>query len=180
MYVFLNYETRKFTSFCSVLSKPAPNVGATLVQLERPQPHIKDVTWVQMREEYERRLTESNVEFIMYSADGTVTECLFSNVFIVDKTGTVITPPEDLVLQGTMRAGAIQTCQKHNIPFKEMRFTKDFVLSDETAEVFITSSIFAVLPLASVNGVSKQQKIGKIIQEKILDIILNSCTRISD
>ena len=46
----------------------------------------------------------------MYNRDNVVTECLFSNVFIIDKTGTVLTPPGDLVLLGTMRAGVIETC----------------------------------------------------------------------
>lgn len=34
----------------------------------------------------------------MFNTENIITECLFSNVFIIDTKGTVLTPPEELVL----------------------------------------------------------------------------------
>ena len=99
----------------------------------------------------------------MYNSDNIVTECLFSNIFIINNEGVVLTPPDDLVLLGTMRAGVIETCERMHIPVKQEAFTKDFLLSDKASEVMICNSLITLVSIKQVDDASKQQKLGSKI-----------------
>lgn len=58
VYIFLSYETAKFSSYCMKLKTPSENPKASLIHLERPDPHIKDMTWVDKRAAYEDKLND--------------------------------------------------------------------------------------------------------------------------
>lgn len=89
-------------------------------------------------------------EAIMLNAEGAVTECSTSNIFLV-KDGRVITPQLSCgLLSGITRRTLLDLCERDGIPFEERVVAPEELVAAD--EVFITSSIKQVLPAATVDG----------------------------
>jgi len=87
-------------------------------------------------------------EALMINAEGFLTECTTSNIFLV-KGGVVKTPSLDQgLLEGVTRGFILEVCRKLNLPFEESKLTpEDLYAADE---VFITSTTRDVMPVGEI------------------------------
>lgn len=84
-------------------------------------------------------------EVLLRDSDGNLYEGLSSNFFVVDANGTVITAPEDFVLNGTIRRIAIQCCVKLGIP---VAYELPNIANIDTWQgAFLTSTSRLLLPI---------------------------------
>jgi D-alanine transaminase len=82
--------------------------------------------------------------------NGLITEGSSSNVFIVDSSNTILTPPLNThCLPGITREVVIELIQTLNWPFKETYFDEKTLF--EAKEVWITSTTKEIYPVASIN-----------------------------
>jgi branched-chain amino acid aminotransferase len=96
------------------------------------------------------------VEGIMLTEDGCIAEGTVSNIFIVSN-GALITPPAGAdVLDGVTREIVIQLAKDANIPFKELEFSRDKLISAD--ECFLTNTTFEILPVKEVDAFSIGKK----------------------
>ncbi len=91
-----------------------------------------------------------------------ITEGTYSNFFIVDKSGNLVTKPADNhILQGITRNRIIDLARKNNIEVIEKNFGIGDVFS--AAEAFLSSSTLAIRPVVKLdNKVIGDGKAGKI------------------
>ena len=83
--------------------------------------------------------------------DNYVTECSFSNVFIVDNSGNIITRNTDNnILAGITRNRVIALAKSNNISVYERKFVKEELL--EAREVFATSTTLFVRPIVKIDN----------------------------
>jgi branched-chain amino acid aminotransferase len=88
-------------------------------------------------------------EILLVDEDGYVAEGPTSNVFLVDRAGTLITPPEDAVLLGVTRRSMLEIARHEGIPVCEKRVRPEDLAA--AAEVFFTGTTAKVLPVASID-----------------------------
>jgi len=88
-------------------------------------------------------------EILLVDEDGYVAEGPTSNVFLVDRAGTLITPPEDAVLLGVTRRSMLEIARHEGIPVCEKRVRPEDLAA--AAEVFFTGTSAKVLPVASID-----------------------------
>jgi len=93
-------------------------------------------------------------EILLVDEDGYVAEGPSSNVFLVDREGTLVTPPEARVLHGVTRRSVLELAEHHGIPVREGRISPEEL--KRAAEVFLTGTTAGVLCVSSVDG----QRIG--------------------
>jgi branched-chain amino acid aminotransferase len=87
---------------------------------------------------------------VFLNASGHVTEASTSNVFAV-RAGRVLTPPLGAgILAGVTRSLILQVCAAAGITAVEADLTRAELL--EADELFLTSTLRAVLPIAAVDG----------------------------
>ena len=90
-------------------------------------------------------------EAIFVDADGHVTEGGATNLWIVDKAGTLVTRPADhAILKGITRTTLMDVAEKLDIAVEERRFTVAEML--EAREVFVTGATTICLPVVSIDG----------------------------
>jgi len=90
-------------------------------------------------------------EAIFIDTDGNVTEGGATNVWIVDKTGKLVTrPAEKGILNGITRAGVAETAQALTMTVEERAFSRDEMLA--AREVFITAATTLVMPVVQIDG----------------------------
>lgn len=90
-------------------------------------------------------------EAIFVDADGNVTEGGATNLWIVDKTGTLVTRMADhAILNGITRTTVMDVAGRLGIPVEERRFSVAEML--EAREVFITGATTICLPVVSIDG----------------------------
>jgi branched-chain amino acid aminotransferase len=70
-------------------------------------------------------------------------------VFLVDRDGTLVTPPAASVLHGVTRRSTIEIAEHDGISVREQRVRPDDLMS--AAEVFLTGTSAMVMPVASVD-----------------------------
>jgi branched-chain amino acid aminotransferase len=88
-------------------------------------------------------------EAVMLNADGHVTECTTSNIFMV-RDGTVETPRLGVgILSGITRAEVLAACESLGLVARELAFGAAELLAAD--EVFITSTTRDVMPVTSIN-----------------------------
>lgn len=93
-------------------------------------------------------LSQGADEAIMCNTDGNISEGASSNVFIVDG-GTLRTPPiEAGILHGITRSKILEIAAELGVPIRDTDLTPADVLQAD--EVFISSSIREILPVAKV------------------------------
>ena len=90
-------------------------------------------------------------EAIFVDADGNVTEGGATNLWIVDKAGTLVTRPADhAILRGITRTTLMDVAEKLGVKVEERRFSVAEML--EAREVFITGATTICLPGVAVDG----------------------------
>ena len=113
-------------------------------------PEIKSLNFLNniMARVEARRVDAS--EAIMLSTEGYVAEGTVSNIFIV-KDGIVKTPPLSVgILNGVTRSLVICLAQKNNIPLIEQHFQPEELYAAD--ECFVTSTLYEVMPVTSINN----------------------------
>jgi branched-chain amino acid aminotransferase len=88
-------------------------------------------------------------EILLVDEQGFVAEGPTSNVFLVDREGTLRTPPEDTVLLGVTRRSILDLAVAEGRKVVEERFRPEALF--EAAEAFITGTTAGVWPIASVD-----------------------------
>jgi D-alanine transaminase len=83
--------------------------------------------------------------------DGFITEGSFSNLFIVDDNGAIITRDADnYILSGITRERLIKLAVANNFTLIERKFTVDELISAK--EAFLTSSTLGIRPIIAVDN----------------------------
>ncbi len=114
------------------------------------------------------------VEGIMLTEDGYIAEGTVSNIFIVSK-GALITPPAGVdVLDGETREIVIQLAKDANIPFREVKFSKDELLSAD--ECFLTNTTFEILPVKEADNFT----IGKKPPGRITALLMGNFRKLTE
>ncbi|MBA2656533.1 MAG: aminotransferase class IV [Tatlockia sp.] len=113
----------------------------------------------------------------IYVRSGFLTEGSASNLFLVDKNGTILTPPLDnLCLPGVTRQVLIELIKSLSWSLCEEKIPKEAIFSAQ--EVWITSSTKEIYPVTRVNdkviGNGKAGNYWRQINEKYQELILNS------
>ncbi|GAN32386.1 MAG: aminodeoxychorismate lyase [Candidatus Brocadia sp. AMX2] len=94
---------------------------------------------------------------ILLNTNGHVTECVVSNLFLVER-GTVITPSlKANILPGITRKIILELCKENGIHASEDIFGLERVLAAD--EVFLTNSLMEVMPVSQING----QTVGRLV-----------------
>lgn len=107
-------------------------------------------------------------EAIFVDAEGNVTEGAATNLWIVDKAGTLVTRPADPgILRGITRTTLLDVAATLGLPVAERRFSVAEML--EAREVFITGATTICLPIVSVDGRTIANGHPGIIAQKIRD-----------
>lgn len=98
--------------------------------------------WAARREGYD--------DVVLLDAAGQLAEGPTTNIFLVERDGTLRTPPLDEILAGVTRASLIEIAKHEGIAVREEP-TRPEALFD-AAEVFLSGSTVGVWPVASVDG----------------------------
>lgn len=89
-------------------------------------------------------------ESVMLNADGYVTECSTSNLFVV-KAGVLITPSLECgLLDGVTRGRLLELAADAGIETREAKLRADDLLDAD--EVFVSSSFKEVMPVRTIDG----------------------------
>ncbi|CAJ1329282.1 unnamed protein product, partial [Effrenium voratum] len=114
-------DERGFDMF--TFMQPLPFVEATVEveahRADRSNPTIKDVQWVNDRQQLEE-IIQGNAdinEVVMYDAHGCITEGLQTN-FFASRAGTLFTAPDERVLSGTVRKVVLDVARENGIPVR--------------------------------------------------------------
>lgn len=91
---------------------------------------------------------EDALDAILINKDGFATEGTRSNLFII-KHQQVITPPEEIILNGVTRQLTCEWAKEQNIPIEEEKITQKQLLQAD--EVFITSTGMNIMPIVKIN-----------------------------
>lgn len=107
-------------------------------------------------------------EAIFVDADGHVTEGGATNLWIVDRQGTLVTRPADhAILRGITRTTLMDVAQKLGLPVEERRFSVAEML--EAREVFVTGATTICLPVVSIDGQTIANGHPGLMAQKIRD-----------
>ncbi len=118
-----------------------------------------------LKEEAEKR---SAHEAIIVNTDEYVSECVVSNIFLVNN-GSVVTPPLNTnILPGITRKTVLDICRESNITATEKPFRTEVLLNAD--EVFITNSLMEIMPVSKIEN----YKIGEAIPGKITQQLMST------
>ncbi len=96
-------------------------------------------------------LGEGNDEALFINEAGNLTEGTASNLFLADRDGTLFTPPLDAgLLPGITRRFMLELAAKIGIEIIETNISQ--IDLKNFSEVFVTSSLIEVMPIASIKG----------------------------
>ncbi len=122
------------------------------VSLRDPPPGLKTGNYLRNIVALGRAIAAAGDDAIMLGADGAVTEAATSNVFLV-RNGVLITPAiESGLLAGITRAAVIELATQMGIGVEERVVKVDELRRAD--ELFLTSSVRGIMPVASVDGVA--------------------------
>ena len=94
------------------------------------------------------RIIEQGGDDVIYHQDGMITECPRSNIFMVSKTDTLITPCNQ-ILKGITRKIVLTLAAKNGIAVEERNISIDELKTAK--EVFITSSTKRLIPVTAID-----------------------------
>ncbi len=128
---------------------PPRGISVITVKMERTHPEAKALPYHKEYEAHAKAVLQGCAEAILINTRNEVTEGAYSNVFWM-KDGVLFTREND-VLQGITRAKVMENAKKESIPFQFAIITKEELLTMD--EVFITSSLRGIVPVAEIDGV---------------------------
>ncbi|MEO5340265.1 MAG: branched-chain amino acid transaminase [Magnetococcus sp. MYC-9] len=112
-------------------------------------------------------------EALLLDTEGYVAEGSGENIFILQRNGTLLTPPLDSALEGITRDTVIQLAAEMNIPVREQRFPRDEVWIAE--EAFFTGTAAEITPIRELDGrqIGKGSAgpVTKQIQQRFFDVV---------
>ncbi len=115
-------------------------------------------------------------EALIVDGRGCVVEGATSNVFVVAKDGTLVTPPEaDGILLGITRETVLAVAAELGIPIRLESLPLDVVKN--AAEVFFSSSIRELVPVISVDGTSVAAGVPGPTTLRLLTAFREACLR---
>ena len=94
------------------------------------------------------RIIAQGGDDVIYHQGGMITECPRSNIFMVSKTDTLLTPCHQ-ILKGITRKVVLTLAEKNGIAVEERDISLDELKTAK--EVFITSSTKRLIPVASID-----------------------------
>jgi branched-chain amino acid aminotransferase len=89
-------------------------------------------------------------EIVLVDEDGFVAETPTANLFWVERSGALRTPPVDRVLLGVTRQSVLEIAKHDGIDAAEARIRP--VALAQQAEIFLTGTTAGVLPVESIDG----------------------------
>ncbi|MBW2231108.1 MAG: aminotransferase class IV [Deltaproteobacteria bacterium] len=89
-------------------------------------------------------------EILLVDEDDHVAEGPTTNIFLVDRHGGLVTPPEKKILRGVTRQSIIELAKADGIDVREAVVTPEQLF--EASEIFMTGTTAGVLPVESVDG----------------------------
>ena len=89
-------------------------------------------------------------EVLLLDAQGNVAEGPTTNVFLVDRDGCLVTPPEETVLHGVTRRSLIEIAKHEGVALRVEPVPPAALF--EAAEVFLSGTTAGVLPVVSLDG----------------------------
>jgi branched-chain amino acid aminotransferase len=111
----------------------------------------KYISWAENLTRYERAHEQGLDEVILLNERGEISECTSANIFAVDATGRVWTPPlSSGCLAGVTRAVLLEEMQELDIAIGEKTLVPDDLRS--AREIFITSTTRELLPASAIEG----------------------------
>ena len=113
-------------------------------------------------------------EILLLDEFGQVAETPTANVFIVNRAGVVMTPPESRVLLGVTRSSILDLARAEGLEVREAPIMPEELL--EASEVFLTGTAAGIWPVVAVDGekigsgdagpiaTSLQERFGRVIR----------------
>ena len=89
-------------------------------------------------------------DILLVDEQGHVAEAPTANVFLVDRSGVLVTPAEDVVLLGVTRSAVIEVAKSEGLTVRETIVVPDDLFA--AAEVFLTGTTAGVWPVARIDG----------------------------
>src|SRR3972149_1090091 len=131
-------------------------------------PEIKSLNFLNnIMARMEARKADASEAF-MLSTEGYVAEGTVCNIFIV-KEGVIKTPSLSVgILNGVTRSLVIGLAQKNNISISEQPFQPEELYSAD--ECFVTSTLYEVMPVTSINNKLVGDGCPGKLTQKILDL----------
>merc|ERR1711991_225887 len=111
----------------------------------RTNPTVKHGRWVEERKALEAQQRDDCNEVVLLDDQERVLEGMSSNVVVVDdESGTVITAPADLTLEGTVLKLLLRVCEEHSFPVRRECPT---LAQLKQGSVMVTSTSRLALPV---------------------------------
>jgi branched-chain amino acid aminotransferase len=104
---------------------------------------------------------------LLLDEDGCIAETANANIFLVDRAGTLKTPPEDNVLLGISRASILEIARVEAIPLAVERLRVADLLAAE--EVFLSATSIEAWPVASIDGVAVGHEVPGPVTRRIAE-----------
>ncbi|MFT5696003.1 MAG: branched-chain amino acid aminotransferase, partial [Myxococcota bacterium] len=112
-------------------------------------------------------------EILLVDEFGQVAETPTANVFIVDQSGAVLTPPVNRVLLGVTRATVLELARASGFETREAAITPDELQA--ASEVFLTGTTAGVWPVVVVDGEAigsgEIGPVAKALQERFESVV---------
>ncbi len=89
-------------------------------------------------------------EILLCAEDGSLAETPTTNLFLVDASGVLRTPPLDHILHGVTRSTLLEIARAEGIDCAEAALFPDDLLA--ASEVFLSATTVGVWPVVAVNG----------------------------
>jgi branched-chain amino acid aminotransferase len=125
-------------------------VDTILCRAVRNDPNVKMLN-TEARLTADRKIRESSVyEAILVDGDGYVTEGSRSNVFFISGN-TVVTAPDEVVLQGIARSKILEICHEHHLDLRLQSVHQDELNNFDTA--FLSGTTPKILPVRRMDGI---------------------------
>jgi branched-chain amino acid aminotransferase len=141
----------KFASFAQRLIDGAPLVVVSTRRVPPVcmDPKAKHVSLNFLLANLEGQSIDPSAWVLMLDIYGFLSECTSKNVFLV-RSGKLLTPKRDNVLEGVTRATILELASKLDIPCSETDLSVyDLMTADE---VFVTSVTPVMLPISKINN----------------------------
>ena len=143
-------------------------VDTILCRAVRNDPNVKMLN-TEARLTADRKIRESSVyEAILVDEEGNVTEGSRSNVFFISED-TLVTAPDDVVLQGIARSKILEICREHHLDLRLRNVHHDELKSFDTA--FLSGTTPKILPIRQMDGIVFS------VENRLMDFLMEAYDR---
>lgn len=116
-----------------------------------------------------QKAKDAGYDDALFLRDGVISEGTFSNFFIINKDGILVTKNADNnILRGITRDRIIDLAKKNSIPVEERGFTIDELM--QAKEAFLSSSTMMVRPVTQVNGINIGEGQAGVVTHKLNEL----------